>query len=205
MAKVGAAASVKKKQQNTSTATTGTAMTPQNTTVAADAYTPVNYPSTPAQNYANSMAGKAVNQRIFDIEYDMLGAPQVGTDYDVARRVALLNQLRANNARNAQMNTARSNNQGWPSNHVTGKAAAIPRVYLSDYQLGKNIAEEDMLMDDDRLRRMQLDDFLHNNPDIPGSAARWPSNVVSGRRADGSTLSNQNYYDLWLLANGIRF
>jgi len=164
MAKVGAAASVKKttktanapvqaapvQQTVPQAAPTGMAMTPQTVT----AYTaPTQYVPTPEENYTSKMSNNALRRFAEDKAWD-----KRYNDY-----------------------------------------------FVPEKQLMKNRAEEDRSMSGSYLKKQQINDFLRMHPEVPARAIDWQRTAQAGNRAIGSPTVDQNFFDLWLLANGIRF
>lgn len=171
MAKVGAAASVKKQQQSapapaaqptyTPAQPTGMAMTPQTVT----AYSaPVSY-DTPVPNQASYVSGKNLNR----ISEDRRRSRWVG-DLDYWSPMSTWN---------------------WA-------------------QLTKNRAEDDRSMGGGNYAKSQIADRrFRNKIDHPDSFDHdeiwWPTTSYAGNRAVSQPSVDQNFFDLWLLANGIRF
>lgn len=77
--------------------------------------------------------------------------------------------------------------------------------YIPERQLTKNRAEEDRSMSGSYLKKQQIDDFLRMHPEVPGRAIDWQRQFYAGKRAMAQPTVDQNFFDLWLLANGIKF
>lgn len=210
MAKVGAAASIKKKetpaqqaqpqvQQVAQATPVGMAMTPQTVTPAVGQVQynvetdPVSYNS--GQNLRR-FALDMMNSR----KYDTGG---LSNDAYIAKENA-----RINRARRDSLNNPRHFDPDFFYYHLTDSGWN---------ELTKNRAEEDASMGGARYQKSQINDFLRQNPGYNASAIEWPRTSYGGKAVTGSfpyagvgsyaARGFPTYEEdwLWSLANGMKY